>query len=85
MKMWRQYVQKNEKGEGEGRGGMKSKLKIAKETARKDIPTFIANGKQKNVIVDIIRRKRRRNTFLRITQTNYKLERKKYAIDRYKY
>ncbi|HBY67534.1 MAG: glutamate 5-kinase [Flavobacteriaceae bacterium] len=48
------YVQKNEKGEGEGRGGMKSKLKIAKETARKDIPTFIANGKRKNVIVELL-------------------------------
>lgn len=49
-----QYVQKNRKGEGEGRGGMQSKLKIAKETARKNIPTYIANGKQKNVIVDIL-------------------------------
>jgi len=48
------YVQKSEKGEGEGRGGMKSKLKIAKETAKKNIPTFIANGKQKNVIVDLL-------------------------------
>ncbi len=48
------YVQKSEKGEGEGRGGMKSKLKIAKETARKDIPTFIANGKRKNVIVELL-------------------------------
>lgn len=49
-----QYVRKNRKGEGEGRGGMQSKLKIAKETARKNIPTYIANGKQKNVIVDIL-------------------------------
>lgn len=48
------YVQKNTKAEGEGRGGMKSKLKIAKETARKEIPTFIANGKRKNVIVDLL-------------------------------
>lgn len=48
------YVQATEKGEGEGRGGMKSKLKIAKGTANKDIPTYIANGKRENVIVDIV-------------------------------
>ncbi|ETN95609.1 glutamate 5-kinase [Zhouia amylolytica] len=48
------YVQESEKGEGEGRGGMESKLKIAKGAAGKDIPTFIANGKRENVIVDII-------------------------------
>lgn len=53
-----QYVQKSRKGEGEGRGGMKSKLKIAKETASKNIPTYIANGKQKNVIVDILNGKK---------------------------
>lgn len=33
---------------------MESKLKIAKETARKNIVTYIANGKRKNVIVDIM-------------------------------
>ena len=33
---------------------MKSKLKIAKETARKDITCFIANGKKPNVIVDLL-------------------------------
>jgi glutamate 5-kinase len=49
-----QYVQKNEKAEGEGRGGMRSKLKIAKDTARKNIPTYIANGKRENVIVDLM-------------------------------
>ncbi|MEM0519482.1 MULTISPECIES: glutamate 5-kinase [Aequorivita] len=48
------FVQASNKGEGEGRGGMKSKLKIAKQTAKKNIPTYIANGKQKNVIVDIL-------------------------------
>lgn len=48
------YVQSSDKGEGEGRGGMGSKLKIAKGTANKDIPTYIANGKRPNVIVDII-------------------------------
>jgi glutamate 5-kinase len=48
------YVQKNNKGETEGRGGMKSKLNIAKKAAAKNIETYIANGKRKNVIVDII-------------------------------
>jgi glutamate 5-kinase len=48
------YVQRTDKGEGEGRGGMKSKIKIAKSTAAKNIPTYIANGKRKNVILDII-------------------------------
>lgn len=48
------YVMASNKKEGEGRGGMASKLKIAKGTAEKDIPTYIANGKRANVIVDII-------------------------------
>lgn len=48
------YVQKNEKKEGEGRGGMESKLKIAKNTAKKKIPTIIANGKEENIILDIV-------------------------------
>ncbi|RIA08728.1 glutamate 5-kinase [Flavobacteriaceae bacterium MAR_2010_72] len=48
------YVKASNKKEGEGRGGMASKLKIAKGTAQKDIPTYIANGKRENVIVDII-------------------------------
>ncbi|WP_179343813.1 glutamate 5-kinase [Winogradskyella ursingii] len=52
-----QYVQASNKKEGEGRGGMESKLKIAKGTANKDIPTYIANGKRENVIVDIINNK----------------------------
>ncbi len=49
-----QYVKASGKKEGEGRGGMESKLKIAKGTASKNIPTYIANGKRENVIVDII-------------------------------
>ncbi|MBA6153373.1 glutamate 5-kinase [Gelidibacter maritimus] len=49
-----QYVKASGKKEGEGRGGMASKLKIAKGTARKNIPTYIANGKLENVIVDIV-------------------------------
>ncbi|SKB36323.1 glutamate 5-kinase [Salegentibacter holothuriorum] len=48
------YVQESGKGEGEGRGGMESKIKIAKGTAAKDITTYIANGKQRNVILDIV-------------------------------
>ncbi|AEH00390.1 glutamate 5-kinase [Lacinutrix sp. 5H-3-7-4] len=51
------YVQSNSKKEGEGRGGMASKLKIAKVTAKKNIPTYIASGKRENVIVDIINNK----------------------------
>jgi len=49
-----QYIQESNKGEGEGRGGMESKLGIAKSTAAKEIPTYIANGKRENVIVDIV-------------------------------
>lgn len=49
-----QYIQKSNKGEGEGRGGMESKLKIAKKTAKMGIPTVIARGKTNNIIVDII-------------------------------
>ncbi len=48
------YVQKSTKKEGEGRGGMESKLKIAKKTAASGIPTTIARGKTNNVIVDIV-------------------------------
>ncbi|WP_179004996.1 glutamate 5-kinase [Winogradskyella forsetii] len=51
------YVQASIKKEGEGRGGMASKLKIAKGTANKNIPTYIANGKRENVIIDIINNK----------------------------
>lgn len=49
-----QYIQENDKGEAEGRGGMGSKLKIAKGTAAKNIPTYIANGNKKDVILDIV-------------------------------
>ncbi|WP_339630876.1 glutamate 5-kinase [Bizionia echini] len=49
-----QYVKASGKKEGEGRGGMASKLRIAKGTAKKDIPTYIANGKRENVIIDIL-------------------------------
>lgn len=49
-----QYVQDSTKEEGEGRGGMESKLKIAKKTAALGIPTVIARGKTNNIIVDIM-------------------------------
>ncbi len=49
-----QYVQSSTKKEGEGRGGMESKLKIAKASASKGIPAVIARGKTKNIIVDIV-------------------------------
>tara|TARA_B100000508_G_scaffold141091_1_gene146288 strand:- start:14255 stop:15034 length:780 start_codon:yes stop_codon:yes gene_type:complete len=52
------YVQESDKGEGEGRGGMESKLKIAKSTANKEIPTFIANGKEEDIIIDIVNGKK---------------------------
>lgn len=48
------YIQDNNKGEGEGRGGMGSKLDYAQQTAANNIPTFIANGKSDNTIIDII-------------------------------
>jgi glutamate 5-kinase len=48
------YIQENKKGEAEGRGGMASKLKVAQQTASKEITTYIANGKRDNVIVDIL-------------------------------
>ncbi|MDX1364540.1 MAG: glutamate 5-kinase [Arenibacter latericius] len=48
------YVKSIAKGEAEGRGGMGSKINIAKQTASKNIPTFIANGKNKRVILDIV-------------------------------
>ncbi|MFT6216057.1 MAG: glutamate 5-kinase [Roseivirga sp.] len=49
-----QFIQASEKKEGEGRGGMGSKLSIAKKTAAKNIPTYIANGKRENCIIDIV-------------------------------
>lgn len=48
------YIQDNNKTEGEGRGGMGSKLDFAKQAAAKNIPTYIANGKKDNTIIDII-------------------------------
>ena len=49
-----QFVQSSTKKEGEGRGGMESKINVAKNTAKKDIVTYIANGKRNDVIIDIV-------------------------------
>ncbi|TXE13943.1 glutamate 5-kinase [Seonamhaeicola algicola] len=48
------YIKDSGKVEGEGRGGMGSKLDYAQQAAAKNIPTFIANGKKDNTIIDII-------------------------------
>lgn len=60
-----QFVRKSNKQEGQGRGGMKSKLKIAKKTAKGGIETYIANGKQENVIIDIIEGKKVGTMFIK--------------------
>ena len=49
-----QYIQPTDQGEASGRGGMASKLRVAKHTARQHIPTFIANGKTDGIITDIV-------------------------------
>src|SRR5699024_8221725 len=48
------YIKKLDKNKEERRGGMSTKIKIAKETVQSGIPTIIANGKTKNIIVDIL-------------------------------
>ncbi|MHA7055716.1 glutamate 5-kinase [Aquimarina sp. M1] len=48
------FIKDSGKVEGEGRGGMGSKLSYAQQTAASSIPTFIANGKKDNTIIDII-------------------------------
>jgi len=59
------FVQSSEKKEAEGRGGMASKLKIAKMMSRKGIPTYIANGKEENVIIDIMEGKQVGTKFIK--------------------
>lgn len=49
-----QFVYQSDKGEAEGRGGMRSKIRVAKNTAKLNIPTYIVNGKQNNVIIDVV-------------------------------
>jgi glutamate 5-kinase len=46
-----------------GRGGMQSKYAIGRKTALKGIPTTIANGKTKNIILDFIDGKEVGTTF----------------------
>lgn len=48
------YICSSDKKEGEGRGGMASKLSVAKKTAAKNIPTYIANGKRNDCIIDLV-------------------------------
>jgi glutamate 5-kinase len=46
-----------------GRGGMQSKYNIGRKTALKGISTTIANGKRKNVILDVVEGKEVGTTF----------------------
>lgn len=48
------YVVNNKKGEAEGRGGMGSKMAYAQQAAAHNIPTYIVNGKQDNIILNIV-------------------------------
>ena len=48
------YIENPDKQEGEGRGGMGSKLGYAQLAASKDIPCYIVNGKKENIIIDIV-------------------------------
>ena len=48
------YIKDSNKKPGEGRGGMGSKLDYAQAAAANNIPTYIANGKRDNTIIDII-------------------------------
>ncbi|MGE5942836.1 MAG: glutamate 5-kinase [Flavobacteriales bacterium] len=48
------YIKDSNKNEEEGRGGMGSKLDYAQQAAANNIPTFIANGKKPNTIIDIM-------------------------------
>jgi glutamate 5-kinase len=49
-----EFIAAPNKAEGEGRGGMGSKLNFAQIAASKNITTYIANGKKENTIIDII-------------------------------
>jgi len=48
------FIKDSGKADGEGRGGMGSKLNYAQQTAIHSIPTFIANGKRENTVIDIM-------------------------------
>jgi len=46
------FIEEGNKAEGEGRGGMGSKLNYAQIAAADNIPTYIVNGKKENIILD---------------------------------
>src|SRR5690606_23313656 len=48
------FIEEGAKAEGEGRGGMGSKLNYAQIAAADNIPTYIVNGKKENIILDIM-------------------------------
>ena len=48
------FIEEGNKAEGEGRGGMGSKLNYAQIAAAANIPTYIVNGKKENIILDIM-------------------------------
>lgn len=52
------YIQENHKQEGEGRGGMRTKLGYAQKAAARDITSFIVNGKKENILIDLIEGKK---------------------------
>lgn len=52
------YIEEGNKAEGEGRGGMGSKLNYAQIAAANNIPSYIVNGKKENVILDIVEGKK---------------------------
>jgi glutamate 5-kinase len=53
-----EFIAKGNKKEGEGRGGMGSKLAYAQRAAAKNIPSFIVNGKKENIILDTVEGKK---------------------------
>jgi len=52
------FIAEGDKKEGEGRGGMASKLSYAQMAAADNIPSYIANGKTDNIILDIVHGKK---------------------------
>ncbi|MAU15086.1 MAG: glutamate 5-kinase [Muricauda sp.] len=48
------YIEEGNKQEGEGRGGMGSKLSYAQKAAADNIPSYIVNGKKENIIIDVL-------------------------------
>lgn len=52
------YIEEGNKQEGEGRGGMGSKLGYAQQAAADNIPSYIVNGKKENIIIDVLEGKK---------------------------